>query len=576
MLLIDYIGFAHRLKRPEKYDGVVIRAEDLNFLIFRFAPRRIDADDIVVHVTKYTDGMRRSFARAAHCHVTYGAIETRRLAMVWAWHEEMRLDDILEIPDILKIRDQFHFRFSKKNLAQLEMKCAECPADKICNPATGRCVLKRGKLGKSILASKNVVKNKNAKTKAKATCPPCSADKICNDTTARCVLKTGAIGTKILASMKTQPRANRIAPLVNIPTVARAAAVPMPNINAPQNYGPLLKPLERNLYERYGSIIAKVNKNAKVNGPFYIAPNAERAALWNANIPSNVPAHLHSPKIYMRAIFGPLEQFPRPQSGTYGAVYKVPVTDARMDVLNNLVQRLTSRVVHAMPLPGDVIAIKIGTPLAANPDIEDFQELVQDGVHEARVHRAVVRGQWMGMKGASIVPPFYFSGYDPEYGVFVHVTRFFAGQTLFHRLNQRSLTAQIAARVEAVILLFWCLGFVHADLHTGNIMVHDDGSVCLIDFGRTQPITPDLTARTRAVVLSALQGIRLGNAWPASTIMEAWRALSEFTNSRANWNLWNPNGRALVAILRRATDDGASRNLPAARRLAWKQLGFAF
>jgi serine/threonine protein kinase len=391
------------------------------------------------------------------------------------------------------------------------------------------------------------------------------------------VLKTGSIGKKILASMKTpQPRANRIAPLVNIPTVARAAAVPMPNINAPQNYGRLSKPLSPNSYERYGPIIAAVDKKVKVDGTFYIAPNTERAALWNANIPSSVPSRARTPKKYMEHIFGPLEQFQRPQSGTYGAVYKVPVTDARVDVLSSLVQRLTSRVVHAMPQPGNVIAVKIGIPLVLNPDMEEFQELVQDGVHEARVHRAVVRGQWMGMTGASIVPPFYFSGYDPEYGVFIHITGFVTGQTLFHRLNQRSLSAQIAANVEAAILLFWCLGFVHADMHTGNIMVQDDGSVRLIDFGRTQPITSELTTRTRGVVLSALHGLRFGNAWPASTIMEAWRALSEFTNARANWNLWSPNGRALVAILRRATDDGASRNLPAARRLAWQQLGFTF
>lgn len=52
----------------------------------------------------------------------------------------------------------------------------ECPPDKIINPATGRCVLKTGKIGRTILQT------------------PCPPDKVRNPTTKRCVKKTGAIG----------------------------------------------------------------------------------------------------------------------------------------------------------------------------------------------------------------------------------------------------------------------------------------------------------------------------------------------------------------------------------------------
>ena len=81
----------------------------------------------------------------------------------------------------------------------------ECPSDKIYNEATKRCVLKTGKIGKAILADvyseSKVEKSKkvqNLKKKKDTTIKECPPDKIYNEATKRCVLKTGKIGKSLL------------------------------------------------------------------------------------------------------------------------------------------------------------------------------------------------------------------------------------------------------------------------------------------------------------------------------------------------------------------------------------------
>jgi len=64
-----------------------------------------------------------------------------------------------------------------------------CPSNKVCNPSSGRCVLKSGKTGKSVLANQQ-------SSSSQKKCPP---DKIVNPSTGRCVLRSGAIGKKILS-----------------------------------------------------------------------------------------------------------------------------------------------------------------------------------------------------------------------------------------------------------------------------------------------------------------------------------------------------------------------------------------
>ena len=83
---------------------------------------------------------------------------------------------------------------SKKNTAK-SGKSTLCPDDKIYNPDSERCVLRTGKIGKAILSSKEKSsKEKSSKTE-KGKCPN---DKVYNPDTEKCVLRTGKIGKKIL------------------------------------------------------------------------------------------------------------------------------------------------------------------------------------------------------------------------------------------------------------------------------------------------------------------------------------------------------------------------------------------
>ena len=78
----------------------------------------------------------------------------------------------------------------------------ECPSDKILNPKTGRCVLRTGAMGKKLLAKKSVkkvAKKASVKKTVKKGKKECPSDKILNPKTGRCVLKTGALGKKLLA-----------------------------------------------------------------------------------------------------------------------------------------------------------------------------------------------------------------------------------------------------------------------------------------------------------------------------------------------------------------------------------------
>ena len=95
----------------------------------------------------------------------------------------------------------------------------KCPANKICNPKTGRCVKRNGKIGRQILANQSP---SPFPPQSPSPSPPqspspspsggnkcdgkkCPANKICNPKTGRCVKRNGKIGRQILANQSPSP-----------------------------------------------------------------------------------------------------------------------------------------------------------------------------------------------------------------------------------------------------------------------------------------------------------------------------------------------------------------------------------
>ena len=88
-------------------------------------------------------------------------------------------------------------------------KCegVRCTKDKICNPASGRCVLRTGKIGKRLLAKEKPSEKPKVKSKSKSgKCEGvrCTKDKICNPASGRCVLRTGKDREKFARKGETQ------------------------------------------------------------------------------------------------------------------------------------------------------------------------------------------------------------------------------------------------------------------------------------------------------------------------------------------------------------------------------------
>ena len=77
----------------------------------------------------------------------------------------------------------------------MSSKCknVKCTSEKICNPKTGKCVLKTGAIGRPL------VSKRKSKSPCKQECPP---EKICNPESGKCVLRRGAIGRSIIGKAK--------------------------------------------------------------------------------------------------------------------------------------------------------------------------------------------------------------------------------------------------------------------------------------------------------------------------------------------------------------------------------------
>ncbi len=114
-----------------------------------------------------------------------------------------------------------------------------CPPGKICNPASKRCVFSRGKVGKKIRAasparkrSKSPRSRRSSEVKSKCAgkvCPSDPKEKVCNPSTGRCVLKDGKVGKKFSRRSRSRARAARPSRAV---LAARARVPKVPKLKA--------------------------------------------------------------------------------------------------------------------------------------------------------------------------------------------------------------------------------------------------------------------------------------------------------------------------------------------------------
>ncbi len=86
----------------------------------------------------------------------------------------------------------------------MSSKCSnvKCPKGKICNPDSGRCVLRDGVVGKKLLEKQSSRRSRSkspGKKPCKTECPP---EKICNPESGKCVLRDGVVGRRILGESK--------------------------------------------------------------------------------------------------------------------------------------------------------------------------------------------------------------------------------------------------------------------------------------------------------------------------------------------------------------------------------------
>jgi hypothetical protein len=118
-------------------------------------------------------------------------------------------------------------------------QCPPCDAAKVCNPGSGRCVLRSGKIGQQVLggaatpAPKSKTPAPQAASGTKA-CPPCVAAKVCNPGSGRCVLRSGKIGQQVLgpAPRAATPAARAVTPAPRAAATNASAANNRAVVNA--------------------------------------------------------------------------------------------------------------------------------------------------------------------------------------------------------------------------------------------------------------------------------------------------------------------------------------------------------
>ena len=142
----------------------------------------------------------------------------------------------------------------------------KCELDNICNPETGRCVKKTGAIGKLIMSAHKKSDEKKSSGKKKgddheSPCKkPCPPEKICNPASRRCVLRSSRVGKAIVAgSRKASPKAKaKVEPKSKSECRKNQRLDHKTGLCVCKNAKLIINPLSKNCVSRVGDIGKKI------------------------------------------------------------------------------------------------------------------------------------------------------------------------------------------------------------------------------------------------------------------------------------------------------------------------------
>jgi hypothetical protein len=204
--------------------------------------------------------------------------------------------------------------------------------------------------------------------------------------------------------------------------------------------------------------------------------------------------------------------------------------------------------------------------------VDSWDSFVKDNVHESLVHKHV-HGSCVKLEcsrtevcGAQITPEFYYAAADKQNQVFITIMGIAPGTTLEKTFASRKVTARLYVAVEKAVLAMWMMGVAHADLHSGNIMVHND-EVRIIDFGLGVILAGSRRDKVRKAVEEALTNFSsLSNAGWYSNAGVGKYVNGIMLGRRFPW--YNPDGKMLRALWNDMSDTERAK-VPALRLKAW-------